>query len=249
MSSSPFIVFFAQVTNAAAPAASDTSAAQGSASGWPPFMYLLIILAMVYFALIRPQSQAKKKQEETIKGAKTGDKIVTTSGIHGVITNVKDTTVIVKVADNVKLEIEKTHIDKNHPSRFRRPTPEKAVTAKVSLKFIPRHVLSPSFSRLLDSSDFSSGIWPPKTPPAAAPPVWPRSLASLLTCGLALWPVNHKMPITPGARSPGRHGVSGPGAGQSRSLTRWSRRFRSFASGSIFWVRAKSAFYPREKTG
>ena len=71
-----------------------------------------LLLAMVYFAFFRPTIQAKKKQEETVKGAKTGDKVVTTSGIHGVITNVKETTVIVKVADNVKLEIEKTHIDK-----------------------------------------------------------------------------------------------------------------------------------------
>jgi preprotein translocase subunit YajC len=72
----------------------------------------ILLVAMVYFALIRPQQQAKKKAEETIKGAKTGDKIVTTGGIHGVITNVKDSTVILKIADNVKIEIEKSHIDK-----------------------------------------------------------------------------------------------------------------------------------------
>ena len=88
-------------------------------------------MAMVYFALIRPQTQAKKQQEEKIKTAKTGDKVITTSGIHGVITNVKETTVIVRVADNVKLEIEKSHIDK-----ITRPDSssdsDKAVTAKVS---------------------------------------------------------------------------------------------------------------------
>ncbi len=67
---------------------------------------------MIYFALIRPQQQAKKKADETIRSAKTGDKIVTTGGIHGTITNVKDTTVIVKIADNVKIEVEKTNIDK-----------------------------------------------------------------------------------------------------------------------------------------
>ena len=65
----------------------------------------------------------------SVKTAKTGDKIVTSSGIHGVITNVKETTVIVRVADNVKLEIEKTHLDK-----IIRPdassTSEKAVAAK-----------------------------------------------------------------------------------------------------------------------
>jgi preprotein translocase subunit YajC len=56
--------------------------------------------------------QSAKQKEETVKTAKTGDKVVTSSGIHGVITNVKDTTVILKVADNVKLEIEKSHIEK-----------------------------------------------------------------------------------------------------------------------------------------
>lgn len=116
MSSSPFAVLFAQLTNAASSAAvvgTDPTAPTGpQAPWWTNLFFPVLIMAMVYFALIRPQAQAKKKQDETIKGARTGDKIITTSGIHGLITNVKDTTVIVKVADNVKLEIEKTHIDK-----------------------------------------------------------------------------------------------------------------------------------------
>jgi preprotein translocase subunit YajC len=133
MSSSSIALFFAQVSNAAAGAAgtagtSDTTAQQAPPA-WSPFIYILLFAGMIYFALIRPQMQAKKKTEETIKSAKTGDKVVTSSGIHGVITNVKDSTVIVRVADNVKLEIEKTHIDK-----ITRPDTdsEKAVTAKVS---------------------------------------------------------------------------------------------------------------------
>jgi preprotein translocase subunit YajC len=137
MSLSPLAPFFshvfAQVSNAAAGAAGtavpgDTAAPQ-SAPSWTPFLYIILFVAMIYFALLRPQMQAKKQQEEKIKSAKTGDKVVTSSGIHGLITNVKDTTVIVKVADNVKLEIEKSHIDK-----ITRPDndSEKAVTAKVS---------------------------------------------------------------------------------------------------------------------
>ena len=133
MSSSSFALIFAQVTNAAAGAAS--ADATGPTAPTPPWwtnlFFPALIMAMVYFALIRPQVQAKKKVEETIKSAKTGDKIVTSSGIHGVITNVKDSTVIVRVADNVKLEIEKSHIDK-----ITRPDSgadsEKVVTAKVS---------------------------------------------------------------------------------------------------------------------
>ena len=126
---SPLALFFAQATNAAAGAADTAAPAPPAPPWWTNLFFPVLIMAMVYFALIRPQMQAKKKTEETIKSAKTGDKIVTSSGIHGLITNVKDTTVIVKVADNVKLEIEKSHIDK-----ITRPDaePEKAVTAKVS---------------------------------------------------------------------------------------------------------------------
>ena len=131
MSSSPFALIFAQATNDAAAAAAGATGADAAATPpwWTSFLFPVLIMAMVYFALIRPQMQAKKKAEETIKGARTGDRIVTSSGIHGVITNVKDATVIVRVADNVKLEIEKSHIDK-----ITRPESdsEKVVTAKAS---------------------------------------------------------------------------------------------------------------------
>ena len=133
MSSSSFAFIFAQATNAATSAAgatgTDTTAQQGP-PGWTNLIFFGLLIAMVYFALLRPQMQAKKKQEETVKGSKTGDKIVTSSGIHGVITNVKETTVIVRVADIVKLEIEKSHIDKI--TRPESGDSEKAVTAKVS---------------------------------------------------------------------------------------------------------------------
>ncbi|HEX4141463.1 MAG TPA: preprotein translocase subunit YajC [Candidatus Methylacidiphilales bacterium] len=129
MSSSLFAILFAQATNSASTlTGTDTTApATGASSGTGMIFYFIVFAAMIYFALIRPQSLAKKKAEETQKAAKTGDKIVTSSGIHGVITNVKDSTVIVRVADNVKLEIEKTHIDK-----ITRDEEEKPVTAKVS---------------------------------------------------------------------------------------------------------------------
>lgn len=77
---------------------------------WAQFVPFLFIIAIFYFVLIRPQMKAKKEQETLISSAKTGDKVVTTGGIVGVIANVKDKTVIVKVADNVKLEILKTHL-------------------------------------------------------------------------------------------------------------------------------------------
>ena len=133
MSSSPFALLFAQLTNAASSAATpDSSTPPPSPPGWTLLVYVLLIGAMIYFALLRPQMQAKKKQDETIKGARTGDRIVTTGGIHGVISNVKDNTVMVKVADNVKIEIDKTHIDKITRPDSGGSDSEKAATAKAS---------------------------------------------------------------------------------------------------------------------
>ena len=55
-----------------------------------------------------------------VKSIKTGDKVVTNGGIHGLVSNVKETTVILKVADNVKIEVDKVAvvtIDKDDSSK------------------------------------------------------------------------------------------------------------------------------------
>jgi preprotein translocase subunit YajC len=104
------IVLFAQVATAKGAAAAD--AAANSTPLWATILMWLPLVALGYLLFIRPQSVAQKKQVETLKGAKTGDKVVMTSGIHGIISNVKDSTFIIKVADNVKLEIEKSAVDK-----------------------------------------------------------------------------------------------------------------------------------------
>ncbi len=121
-----FLEIFAQVTNAVPATGADAAATPPPAPLWMTFAPYVLILAMLYFALIRPQTQAKKKQEEQLKTAKTGDKVITSSGIHGIITNVKDSTVIVRVADGVKLEIEKNHIDKITRSTDDETKPDKA---------------------------------------------------------------------------------------------------------------------------
>src|SRR5213080_724028 len=82
--------------------------ATSSGGGFNLFVPLIFFLIIFYFILIRPQSQRQKQQ--LIKALKTGDRVVTSSGIHGLIANVKDSTVIVKVADNVKIEMEKSAV-------------------------------------------------------------------------------------------------------------------------------------------
>ena len=64
----------------------------------------------MYFVLFRPQKKRQQEQQRLISGLKTGDRVVTNAGIHGLIANVKETTVMLKVADNVKLELEKSAI-------------------------------------------------------------------------------------------------------------------------------------------
>jgi len=90
----------------AAPAGTE-SGAGGLGGMLIPMACMAVIF---YFMLIRPQQKKQKEHQALISAAKTGDKIVTSSGIHGLISNVKDTTVIVKIADNVKVEIEKSAI-------------------------------------------------------------------------------------------------------------------------------------------
>ena len=72
-----------------------------------PFIFIFVIM---YFVMIRPQKKRQEQQKKLIASLKTGDRVVTNAGIHGLISNVKDTTVIVKVADNVKIEMEKSAI-------------------------------------------------------------------------------------------------------------------------------------------
>ena len=84
--------------------------ATSSGGGFNLFVPLIFFLIIFYFILIRPQSQRQKQQQQLIHALKTGDRVVTNSGIHGLIANVKDSTLIVKVADNVKIEMEKSAI-------------------------------------------------------------------------------------------------------------------------------------------
>lgn len=96
----------------ALPFLADAAAAAGQqpsplAGMFVPFACIGVIF---YFLVIRPQNQKQKQHTALLSSLKTGDKIVTSGGLHGLVSNVKDTTVIVKVADNVKLEIEKSAV-------------------------------------------------------------------------------------------------------------------------------------------
>jgi preprotein translocase subunit YajC len=55
--------------------------------------------------LIRPQKRREKERQELLSAVKTGDRVLFAGGFLGVVANVKDKTLVVKIADNVKVEI------------------------------------------------------------------------------------------------------------------------------------------------
>lgn len=69
-----------------------------------------IMGVMFYFLLIRPQQKQRKEQENLIKNLKTGDRVLMSNGIYGIIANVKEKSFVVKIADNVKIEVVKSAV-------------------------------------------------------------------------------------------------------------------------------------------
>jgi preprotein translocase subunit YajC len=97
---------------AAPPAGAPSSAAtpgqpQGSALGF--VVPMILIFVIMYFMMIRPQSQQRKRQAQLLETLKSGDKVVTASGIVGVVVTVKDKTISLRSAD-AKMEMTKASV-------------------------------------------------------------------------------------------------------------------------------------------
>lgn len=71
---------------------------------------LILIFVLFYFVLIRPQQKRQKEHQKLVSALQSGDKVVTNAGIHGIIANVKEQTIILKVADNVKIEVDRSAV-------------------------------------------------------------------------------------------------------------------------------------------
>ena len=86
-----------------APAAGGTGAAPQSSMFM--FVWLGLMVALFYFMLIRPQKRREKERQALLGAVKTGDRVLFAGGLLGVVANVKEKTLIVKIADGVKVEI------------------------------------------------------------------------------------------------------------------------------------------------
>jgi preprotein translocase subunit YajC len=109
------MTLFFLIAQAVATTASESSSAVAtpSAAG-PALLNQLVLFAFIigifYFLMIRPQQKKQREHLRLLQSLKTGDKVVMTSGIHGMISNVKEKTILLKVADNVKIEFDKSNV-------------------------------------------------------------------------------------------------------------------------------------------
>ncbi len=97
---------FIPLLQAAAPAAG-TPANGGMLMTFAPF---ILIIAIFYFFIIRPQNKKQKETEKMIAALKKGDKVITIGGIHGTVSSTKEKTVIIKVDDGAKIEFNRSAV-------------------------------------------------------------------------------------------------------------------------------------------
>jgi preprotein translocase subunit YajC len=83
---------------------------QGGLGGFAGLMPFLLIIIVFYFLLIRPQQKRQRQLQETISSLRIGDRVVTTGGILGVITTVRDSSFIIRSADKTMIEIARTAV-------------------------------------------------------------------------------------------------------------------------------------------
>ncbi len=87
-------------------------AAAGGAGGFlGSILPLVLMFAIFYFLLIRPQQKKAKQRNAMLDALKKGDKVVTIGGVHGTIMELKEDTIIVKIAENTRVTMEKGAIN------------------------------------------------------------------------------------------------------------------------------------------
>ena len=85
-------------------------AQDGGGSPYSMFIMMGGVIVIMYFFMIRPQQKRQKEHQNMLNNLQKGDKIITTAGIHGTITNIEDSAFIVQIAEGVKIKVEKVAI-------------------------------------------------------------------------------------------------------------------------------------------
>jgi preprotein translocase subunit YajC len=82
----------------------------GSGSMFSTLIMFALIILIFYFMILRPQQKRQKERQKLLESIEKGDKVITVGGMHGTVVGLEEKTVLVQVADTVKLKFEKTAI-------------------------------------------------------------------------------------------------------------------------------------------
>jgi preprotein translocase subunit YajC len=98
-------------------AAAQSPSGQGGGSMMVQLAFFAAIFAIFYFLLIRPQQKQKRDREAMLSTVKPGDRVVMSSGLHGTVVKLTEHGVTVKVADQVRLEFDRSAIGRIVPAQ------------------------------------------------------------------------------------------------------------------------------------
>ena len=101
------------------------SAANAGGSSLSMWIMLILIFVVMWLFMIRPQRKQQKALEEMRRSLKKGDKVVTAGGIYGVVSDLDERTVLVKVDGEVKIRVDKSSIQKDMSDQAAAQTPQK----------------------------------------------------------------------------------------------------------------------------
>lgn len=76
----------------------------------PQVFLILSFVAIFYFLLLRPQQKRQRQVQDMLRGIKTGDRVLTSGGIIGQVLGMKEDVVVLKIAEDVKVEFAKSAI-------------------------------------------------------------------------------------------------------------------------------------------
>ena len=90
----------------------------GALAGMMP---ILLMFGIFYFLLIRPQQKRQKEHEAMVKNLAKNDEVVTNGGLHGTVVGLKESSVLLRIAENVRVELQRSAVSKVVKSRTEEP--------------------------------------------------------------------------------------------------------------------------------
>ena len=89
------------------------AAAPAGQNGWTSILMIVLMFVVIYFFMIRPQQKRQKEIKKFRESIKAGDKVITAGGIYGKVKDVKETTITLEIAYNVRITIDKNSVYAN----------------------------------------------------------------------------------------------------------------------------------------